>query len=423
MAWRIEENVVRGEIDNRVRGRVTARLWFCGREDSPMNILLQGDTEPDLHGRLLTFTNPGAKPGFPEGLRMEQRGQAGHITASRKVKIPDVPLDRLHEYFKAGKPYPFHWANVLYFEWYSQTNGRVLIEAPYELVLSPEAPTWRLTPEEVAEREARLAAAEAESDPITIVRNPDFADDDDADDDFGDSDGDDDDFENWIPPTEEEADRDQERSDILTDRIMARMEREGPDADYEKILDEEITRMRKERGEPEPTPEQLADNQRRMDELNAGAAEALQEMEAENWKDDEDDERPHPLVERVRNFSYQIYRDIETRGWMPGEDAHHEHPVLQLRGSITCIGPKLGGTMPSADDWPPPLFFTAHAIVRLKKALGFVEDALLAAESCAEQNLTDPAWLAEVVRETKAIGAEIEAIIAEQRARLKDGRE
>jgi len=49
-----------------------------------------------------------------------------------------------------------------------------------------------------------------------------------------------------------------------------------------------------------------------------------------------------------------------------------------------------------------------------------VEDALLAAESCAEQNLTAPAWLAEVVRETKAIGAEIERHIAEQRARLKN---
>ena len=47
--------------------------------------------------------------------------------------------------------------------------------------------------------------------------------------------------------------------------------------------------------------------------------------------------------------------------------------------------------------------------------------ALLAAESCAEQNLTEAAWLAEVARETREIGAEIEGHIAEQRARLGEG--
>jgi hypothetical protein len=33
MAWRIEQSVVRGEIDNRVRGRVTGRLWLAGRPE------------------------------------------------------------------------------------------------------------------------------------------------------------------------------------------------------------------------------------------------------------------------------------------------------------------------------------------------------------------------------------------------------
>jgi hypothetical protein len=108
MAWRIEENVLRGEIDNRVRGRVTARLWFCGHESTPMDILLQGDTEPDLHGRIITFTNPDPKPGLPQGLRLEQRGHAGYITASRKVKIPDVLPDRIHEYYGTGKKLPYH---------------------------------------------------------------------------------------------------------------------------------------------------------------------------------------------------------------------------------------------------------------------------------------------------------------------------
>ena len=48
-------------------------------------------------------------------------------------------------------------ANSLYLEWFSEANGRVVIEsADYELTIS--APEWRMTPEEDEER-ARQAAA------------------------------------------------------------------------------------------------------------------------------------------------------------------------------------------------------------------------------------------------------------------------
>ena len=220
----------------------------------------------------------------------------------------------------------------------------------------------------------------------------------------------------WRPPTEEEADRVQQRSDILMDRVMARLEREGRKA-YAKILREEITRQRKEHGEPEPTPEQRAENAHAIEEMNAAAQEALEDMKADAWKGEPGKRRRHPLVERAGDFSLRVHRDIRARGWM-SEDMHREHPVVQLRVSLMCVGPKLAGAMGDVDEWPPELFFTAHAIVRLKKALDYVEDALLAAESCAEQNLTEAAWLAEVVRETREIGAEIEGHIAEQRARL-----
>ena len=445
MAWRIEENVLRGEIDNRVRGCITARLWFCGHENTPMNILLQGDAEPDLHGRRIMFINPNAKPGMPEGLRLEQRGQAGHITASRKVKIPDVPLDRIGEYYKSGKELPCHWGNVLHFEWFSETNGRVVIEAAYDMSISTGAPTWQLTPGEKAARDARLAAAENDSDDDEQEWFCDNLDDDNEGEEWKKEKEDDGDktgagenknkrghfTDQFRPPTEEEADRDQERSDIVGDRVDARMEHEGPDADYITILFEEIDRYDREHGKPGLAPGQLAKTERTLDELSAAAEDELDDLESEAWKDgapdapgefpDEDERERHPLVTRTGDFSLRVHRDIEARGWIP-KDAHHEHPVVQLRGSLVCAGPKLAGTMRREGDWPPPLFFTAHAIVRLKKALDYVEDALLAAESCAEQNLTAPAWLAEVVRETKEIGAEIERHIAEQRARLEKGR-
>ena len=61
-------------------------------------------------------------------------------------------LEMIH---RQEKP-PEHLANSLYLEWFSEANGRVVVEsADYQLTIS--APEWRLTPEEDAER-ARQAA-------------------------------------------------------------------------------------------------------------------------------------------------------------------------------------------------------------------------------------------------------------------------
>jgi hypothetical protein len=326
VAWRIEEHVSRGEIDNCIRGRITARLWFCGAGETPMEIRLAGDAQPDLHGRFITFTNPDAKPGRLDGLSLRQHGTAGRITASRKVRIPDVPPGRLSEYYKTGRELPCHWGNVLYFEWFSETDGRIVIEAPYALRISADAPTWELSPGEKAAHDDALAAG-ADDGPITIIRNPDFAGAPEGEawkesrEDAGAGDDDE-----WRPPTEEEADRAQAESDLLVDRIMARMEREGKGADFEKILDEEITRRRRERGEPGPTPEQLADNQRQSDDLNADAGEALREMAAEARKGPEEP-RGHPLALRAQKLALRVSKEVEERNWCPA-DAHAEHPAV-----------------------------------------------------------------------------------------------
>ena len=47
MAWRIDKAVVRGELDNRVRGRVTGRIWFVERAE-PVVLELQGNCWRDL---------------------------------------------------------------------------------------------------------------------------------------------------------------------------------------------------------------------------------------------------------------------------------------------------------------------------------------------------------------------------------------
>jgi len=160
MAWRIDEFLVRGEIDNRVRGRVVGRLWFVGRTD-PVELGLAGNAWRDVAGRRLVFTYAKPKPGIPEGLRGTQTGVVGDITASRKVKVPEIPLDQIGEYYAARKPWPWHWGNSLYLEWFSVANGRVVIEsATYELSVVGDM-AWEMTEKEEQShrRTARAAGA------------------------------------------------------------------------------------------------------------------------------------------------------------------------------------------------------------------------------------------------------------------------
>jgi len=158
MAFRIHESVVCGEIDNRKKGVVRGKVWVEGRAE-PMVLELQGNAWPDLAGCLLKFTNPQKRipDAHLESLHPIQRGTIGDLTASRKVRVFDVPLEEALDMIRRKEKPPEHMANCLYLEWYSEANGRVVIEsADYELTIS--APEWRLTAEEDAERAKQAAA-------------------------------------------------------------------------------------------------------------------------------------------------------------------------------------------------------------------------------------------------------------------------
>ncbi len=415
MAWRISEHVMRGEIDNRTRGRVTGRIWFAGRAE-PVELHLAGNAWRDLAGRRLVFVNPAPKPDLDGNFAARQHGTTGDITASRKVKVPEIPLDQIGEYYAARKPWPWHWGNCLYLEWFSRANGRVVIEsASYQLAILPD-PAWDMTPDEEAiQRQTNAAALTAFMERIeeAVAAAPAAAADD------------------HRPLTEAEAEKLQARSDLLMDRVMARMEREGDTADYGKILAEELERARRERGEPDPTPEQEEERARWIDEMNAAADEAAEMEKSEAWKRDAGGGRDgwptrpfhpddkHPLAARSFALTLRAMREPRERGWIP-KDAVPEHPVLELIAGISKASAKLAGALDGGGDWPPPVEFCATKIVRLKKAAGYLDDALLAANSCREESLTEPAWLDAVTHETTALAAATSALINELRARLKN---
>lgn len=147
MAWRIDEAVIRGELDNRLRGRVSGHLWLVGRPE-PVQLALRGDGWRDLAGHRLQFTNPNARPVDLEGFVSLQDGVVGDMTASRRVRVPDVPMDQLEKYYRARKPFPWHWGNAIYLEWFNRRNGRVVIEsASFKLKIVGEA-AWEMSAEE-----------------------------------------------------------------------------------------------------------------------------------------------------------------------------------------------------------------------------------------------------------------------------------
>jgi hypothetical protein len=70
----------------------------------------------------------------------------------------DIPFEEAYAMLKRKEKPPEHLANSLYLEWFSETNGRVVVEsADYELTIS--APQWQLTPEENEQRARDVAGA------------------------------------------------------------------------------------------------------------------------------------------------------------------------------------------------------------------------------------------------------------------------
>lgn len=132
MAWRISDAVVDGELDNTVRERVTGWIRLAGRAE-PIVLDLSGDCHTDLAGWRFRIVRVDPVPQWAEpvnldGLATEQIGEAGDITADQLLRHYDCPVAELLARIRAGEPPPTEWRKALYLEWYSQRNGRVVIQ-------------------------------------------------------------------------------------------------------------------------------------------------------------------------------------------------------------------------------------------------------------------------------------------------------
>ncbi len=173
MAWRIDDAVAHGEIDNTVEGRTTGRIWLAGREE-PLFLSLEGDCWRDLAGTRLQFENPSPRcSADAEELDVDQAGVIGDMTASRKARIPLAEDGELQKVQRGGGEIPHVWKNILYLEWFSEINGRVVIEtSSFLLTISPHE--WQMDEdEEEAQKLANLNAMRDFMAQVIRRRNPD----------------------------------------------------------------------------------------------------------------------------------------------------------------------------------------------------------------------------------------------------------
>jgi hypothetical protein len=370
MAWRIDEAVVRGEIDNTIEGRTTGRIWLEGRAE-PLVLSLVGDCWRDLAGTRLLFRNPTPKTQAELAeLAADQAGIVGDITASRKNKLPMVGEEEFQRLYQNKLQIPFEWKNTLYLEWFSETNGRVVIEsAAYQLEVFPHE--WEM--DEDAEEAQKLANLHAMRDFMAqvIQRNE-----------PGEDDG-------KHPEELDEFDWEErlKESDRLTDAYQEVLEKYMEDADSERkeafvmgwdgLLD-----ALAERDEAGESGLAMDEDDFDADDDPDGDDESGEFTGSDEDCWDFDDMESHPLQARAQELA------MRTMDVVPG-DTGPGTPAYQLISCLLQVSGKLAGALNDRGSGYEPE--TGYVLAILKRCLNWLNEAvgccqeLMAAEEDADQ--------------------------------------
>ena len=374
MAFRIHDSVVRGEIDNRVKGIVRGRIWLEGRAE-PVLLELKGNAWPDLAGCLLTFSNPLKRVPHEhlDSLAPLQCGSIGDITASRKVRVFDVPIEDALAMCRQKEKPPEHMANSLYLEWFSEANGRVVIEsADYELTISP--PEWRLTDAENQERAHQ--AAEGMGDFMARLTKAVEQQ----------QRGQKDPEEQW---DEHDYEKFLKESDARSDKYAELLDKYGDSDEAEEKIDEEM-------GWNDP-PDDDGWDRMSIEEMNAICEEAADAPEPEpdpalegiDWIRDDHGHVCHPLQRQCSDYALKYWKRVEEAGVDRAIDeldqfvAEFQITGAKLAGALNVIA--RGVALPEA----------AFTVALLKRALDHLHKSQGGLEAVAAKKLLPDSTIAE----------------------------
>jgi hypothetical protein len=378
MAWRIHGSLVKGEIDNRVFGCVRGRIWLVGRNE-PILLDLSGNCLRDLAGCLVRFENPRAATNAEERLDLArvQNGAAGDITASRKIRLFDVPAEEALPLAKEDKKPYEQMANCLYIEWFSKTNGRIVIESSdYQIEVS--APAWTLSSDE---EQAQIAASHRairdwlerldqrdERDAQFNEQRPEFASDDEpALDEFG--------YEKLM-----------RESDARTDKYIALLERYEDHPDREKIVAREMGWIWLE--EALEADERGALRPRGEVEISPLVPNPL--TEGVDWVRDAGGHIHHPLTKGAFESAMAMWHFCEDRGLL-GENGDSD--LREMIFQFQTTGAKIAGALDSLAYEDNHVREGGFIVAALKRALNYLHKSIAAAGKVSHKNLLAPASL------------------------------
>lgn len=378
MAWRIEDAVEHGEIDNTVPGHTTGRIWLLGR-DEPLILSLDGDCWRDLAGTRLQFENPQPEPAADaDALDMDQSGIIGDMTASRKNKVPTVSEEEFHELYQNHQEIPHEWRNTLYLEWFSEINGRVVIETSiFTLTISPHE--WKMDEdEEDAQKLANLNSMRDFMAQVIRRRDPE------------------------LPESEMTEELDEyaweerlKESDRLTEAYQEVLEKYMEDSDSEQkeafvmgwdgLLD--ALAEREEAGGNDSFFEDsdklgIYDLYDDSDDDSADFRDPDDPFgdDADNEEDADESENSHPLQVRAQELAMRAMDVID-------KDAGPDTPSYQLMTHLLQVSGKLAGVLHGKEDGYEPE--TGFVLAVLKRCLNWLNEAVGACQQLVDAE-SDP---------------------------------
>jgi hypothetical protein len=294
---------------------------------------------------------------------------------------------------------PEHMANSLYLEWYSEANGRVVVEsADYELTIS--APEWRMTPEEDADRARQAAAGMNDfmrklTDAIEREqRGQKHAD------------------EEW---NEHDYEKFMKECDARTDKYMELLDKYGDSEEAEATIAKEMGWL-----DEDQTEEELEQERMSIEEIDAICEAADDEPPPEpdpsregiDWIRTEDGDLRHPLQHRCFTSSMKCTQQARALGLEKMDDKD----LGQFLFEFQTTGAKLAGAlngMARGQGFSDPAF----TVARLKRALDHLHKSQAGLESVAPKMLLPETTVAEARKELFEIREGILRLMDELRGR------
>ncbi len=362
MAWRIDKYVVRGLIQNIVPGRVVGTVWLKGL-NQPIELNLKGNCYRDLAGARLEFRNADAIEGDYSGFDIFQEGTVGDMTASKKVKTPPDFDDEDEEELEVQPA--FTLANCLYLEWFSESNGRVLIESvDYSWKVS--LPKWTLSADaEKDQLEANKQAMFNFMDELSKALDP---------------------AERREEPLEEDMDEFQweaylQKTDARSDMLLELFEKYENAPDCEEII---AAAMGWEIDSMEVTEEFFDD-----------------------WESDDETEKSdsnfeylpnHPLIISMMEITSNLYDEADSRKLLSDDSANPWNQLI-WHGQMTVS--KLIAALEQVSEGveTEPGF----VIAALKRALHLLHLTIATMEACTSLKPDDHKWTTDVRKELFAL--------------------